>query len=176
MKLNRIAGAVLAVSLAALGACDRDGGAGGKVVKTGYPDCRSDDLALKLVSEDAKTSSATYRFENRSRHICTLKGFARVTLVGADGRPLEAKVTTVDPTANLDTGVKRRPAKVVLRPQRRADFSVGFPAAKGECRTFVKITATPPASDWGLDVAQTGKLCGDEITVTTFWYDSSETL
>lgn len=157
---------------AALTACEQGGG--GKAVKAGYPDCRSDDLALKLVSDDPATN-AIYSFENRSKHICVLKGFPTLAFVGADGRPIEVTVQNMSAAPELS----RREPKVVLRPGRKARFAItygGKPTGGARtCGAFVKVTATPPGSDWGLDVVQSGRVC-DGVGVGTFWYDSSETL
>jgi hypothetical protein len=136
-----------------------------------YRPCRSADLALKRLAEDARSRTVTYRFENRSASICVLRDHAQVSLIGLDGRPLPVQVTNYGP----DPAVARRELKVVLRPGRRAAFKVIFPArvANAACRRYVKLTAAAPRSDWGLDTTEAADLCGPRIYVSTFWADTS---
>ncbi len=165
--------AVAMLSLLAMAGCDRLPAAGPKPAG-GYPDCRPDHLALKRVTPTAADGSATYNFENRDE-TCVLKGHVVITLTGADGKALTGlSQTNVEPPPEL----QRRPLKVVLRPGRKANFSVAYPRTgpAGQCRGYVKLTATPPGSDWGLDAAEAGQICGPTITVSTFWYDSSQVL
>jgi hypothetical protein len=170
--MRRIIG-VLAVGVTtlALAACqppeDKTGKAGAQA-----PACRAQDLALKRGGEDALTSTVSYRFENHGAGVCSLKGYATITLTGADGAALDADVQHFAPPP----GPSRREPKVVLRPGASADFNVVFPkdAGKGACKPYVKLTATPPGSDWGLDVAQVAKLCPGTMLVSTFMVDASE--
>jgi hypothetical protein len=152
-----------------LAGCNPSGGEGGKGAVTA---CASKDLALKRVSEDASVSLVTYRFENRSSRVCSLKGYPDIVLTGPDGSALDAKVERFAPPP----AVSRRSLSVVLRPGMSADFNVVFPkdAGKGTCRPFVKLTATPPGSDWGLDVAEDKRLCDGPMLVSVFTTDPSD--
>jgi hypothetical protein len=152
-----------------LAACQQQEPASGKAAAQA-PLCRSDDLALKRVSEDAPTSTVTYRFENRGQTLCALKGHPGIALTGPDGAALELKTINFEPPP----GAQGRPLKVVLRPGNSASFNVVFPknAGKGVCKPYVKLTATPPGSDWGLDVAQDAQLCDGDMLISTFWFDA----
>jgi hypothetical protein len=172
--MGRKAAAALCLAFALAG-CGQDEDGGARKARAGTPACKPEDLALRMMSQEPGIT--TYRFQNLARPNCVLQGFPTVVLSGPDGRPLEGvTVRTVDPLAELNAqGIRRRASKVVLRQGRRAAFSIRWPEARGAaCRSFVKVTATPPGADWGLDVAQDGKLCGDEIVVSTFWYDASD--
>ena len=164
--------AALALVCLAVAACSEgvdvnDPGRGGKQ----YRPCRSADLALKRVTDEARANTATYRFENRGDFICMLKGHAGVALIGLDGRPLAVQVQLYGPAPEI---ARRGEPKVILRPGGAAKFRVVLPAPapKAACRRYVKITASAPGSDWGLDAADAGDLCGDTIMVSTFWPDT----
>jgi hypothetical protein len=170
--MRRTVLAVGLLSVLTLVGCNRNQGAGegqggGKVAA-----CRSQDLALKRVSEDASVGLVSYRFENRGADPCSLKGYPSIALTGPDGATLDATVQQFEPPPV----VSRRGIRVVLRPGASADFSVVFPkdAGKGPCKPFVKLTATPPGSDWGLDSAEDRKLCPGPMNVSIFTIDPSD--
>jgi hypothetical protein len=167
-RIGIVAALVGALTLG-LAACQQQETPGGKTADTAPP-CRSDNLALKRVSEDAPTSTVTYRFENRGQALCTLKGHPGIALTGPDSAALELKVINFEPPP----GAQGRPLKVVLRPGNSAEFNVVFPknAGKAVCKPYVKLTATPPGSDWGLDVAQDAQLCDGDMLISTFWFDA----
>jgi hypothetical protein len=145
------------------------GGAGPGPTAAETPACRSQDLALKRASEDASVGAVTYRFENRAGHLCTLKGYPAIALTGPDGAVLDTKVQQFAPPLV----VSKRGIGLVLRPGASADFSVVFPkdTGKAPCKPFVKLTATPPGSDWGLDTAEDRKLCAGPMVVSVFTVD-----
>ncbi|HWE45359.1 MAG TPA: DUF4232 domain-containing protein [Caulobacteraceae bacterium] len=165
---------VLALGVAgglALAGCHQQDG-GGNVRADKAPPCRSQDLALKRAAEDASVGLVTYRFVNHSERLCSLKGYPEITLSGADGAKLDAKIQQFEPPPTMS----RRGIGLVLRPGASADFSVVFPkdAGKGVCKPFVKLTATPPGSDWGLDSAEDRKLCEGPLVVSIFTVDPGD--
>jgi hypothetical protein len=156
----------------ALAGCHQNQGGGKTPSAAETPACRSQDLALKRAAEDASVGLVTYRFVNRSNQLCSLKGYPSITLTGQDGAALDAKVQQFEPPPV----VSRRGIGLVLRPGASADFSVVFPkdAGKGPCKPFVKLTATPPGSDWGLDSAEDRKLCDGPLVVSIFTVDPAD--
>ncbi|MBS0298130.1 MAG: DUF4232 domain-containing protein [Proteobacteria bacterium] len=164
--------AVLVLTCLVVAACSEgvdvnEPGRGGRQ----YRPCRSADLALKRVANESRAETVTYRFENRGDFICMLAGHAGVALIGLDGRPLAVQVRTYGPSPEI---ARRGEPKVILRPGGAAKFRVIYPtpAPKAACRRFVKVTASAPGSDWGLDAADAADLCGDTIMVSTFWPDT----
>jgi hypothetical protein len=110
--MRRTVLAVGLLSVLTLVGCNRNQGAGegqggGKVAA-----CRSQDLALKRVSEDASVGLVSYRFENRGADPCSLKGYPSIALTGPDGATLDATVQQFEPPPV----VSRRGIRVVLRP------------------------------------------------------------
>jgi hypothetical protein len=160
------------LSAMALAGChqNQDKAGGPNVAET--PACRSQDLALKRAAEDASVGLVTYRFINRSDRACSLNGYPTITLTGADGAVLDAKVQQFEPPPV----VSRRGVRLGLRPGTSADFSVVFPkdTGKAPCKPFVKLTATPPGSDWGLDSAEDRKLCNGPLVVSIFTVDPGD--
>ncbi len=169
--MRRITMLTLAAGAFALSACNPGGEGGGKTGRN-VPACKSQDLTLKRGAEDALTSTVAYRFINHGAVACSLHGYPTITLTGQDGAALDADIQRFAPPP----GVSTREAKVVLRPGASADFNVVFPkdAGKGACKPYVKLTAAPPGSDWGLDVAEDAKLCPGTMLVSIFTVDPSE--
>jgi Protein of unknown function (DUF4232) len=156
----------------ALGGCHQGEGDRGATHEGHAPPCRSQDLALKRSSEDAAVGLVTYRFLNHSARACGLKGYPDIALSSADGAKLDATIQQFAPPPTLS----RRGIGLVLRPGASADFNVVFPkdTGKSACKPFVKLTATPPGSDWGLDSAEDRKLCDGPLVVSIFTVDPSD--
>jgi predicted small secreted protein len=134
--------------------------------------CRSQDLTLKRGADDPLVSTVDYRFTNHGAASCSLKGYPSITLTGPDGAALDANIQRFAPPPTPS----RRAPNLVLRPGATADFTVAFPkdAGKGACKPYVKLTASPPGSDWGLDVAEDAKLCPGTLLVSTFTIDPAD--
>ena len=156
----------------ALAGCHQGEEAGGKVSPDRSPACRSQDLALKRAAEDASVGLVTYRFVNHSNRACSLKGYPDIALSRADGSKLDATIQQFAPPP----ATSRRGIGLVLRPGASADFNVVFPkdSGRGACKPFVKLTATPPGSDWGLDSAEDRKLCNGPLVVSIFTVDPGD--
>ena len=166
---------VLAVGLfgaLALAGCNRNQGGGATPSAAETQACRSQDLALKHAAEDASVGLVTYKLVNHSDNLCSLKGYPLIALTGPDGVQLDVNVQQFAPPPVTS----RRGIGLVLRPGKSADFSVVFPkdAGRGACKPFVKLTATPPGSDWGLDSAEDRKLCDGPLVVSIFTIDPAD--
>ncbi len=156
----------------ALAGCHPNKGEGAGANAAETPPCRSQDLALKRAAEDASVGLVTYRFVNRSERLCSLKGYPAIALTGPDGGTLDVTIQQFEPPPTIS----RRGIGLVLRPGKSADFRVIFPKDTGKtpCKPFVKLTATPPGSDWGLDSAEDRKLCDGPLVVSIFTVDPAD--
>ncbi|HEY3814927.1 MAG TPA: DUF4232 domain-containing protein [Caulobacteraceae bacterium] len=170
MRKLTVVGLGLVAGALALAGCNQNQGPTPSAADT--PPCRSQDLALKHAAEDASVGLITYKFVNRSSRLCSLKGYPAIALTGADGAPLDATVQQFAPPP----GNSRHGIGLVLRPGKSADFSVIFPkdTGKAPCKPFVKLTATPPGSDWGLDSAEDRKLCDGPLVLSIFTIDPAD--
>ena len=171
MRQHRLLAASVLSALALAGCHQNQGGTETPRADQTTP-CRSQDLGLKRVSEDSTVGVVTYRFVNRSSALCSLKGYPAIALTGPDGAQLDVTVRQFAPPPVIS----RRGIGLVLRPGGSADFSVVFPkdSGKGPCKPFVKLTATPPGSDWGLDAAEDRKLCDGPLVVSIFTLDPGD--
>lgn len=133
----------------------------------GLTACKSGDLTLKRLSEDAGAGQrhVTYGFINNSASACSLNGYATAQWLDANGKPLDG-VTVIQSEAGGP--VSGPPAEVALQPKGRAVFYVsyvGIQATDKACVSSKTLQATPPGNTQAMALDDVVSPCTDHITL-----------
>ncbi len=144
-------------------------------VRTSAPPCRSGDLSLRRVSQDAGAGQrhATYALLNNSRAACSLKGYPTLAWYDADGKALPG-VKVIQSEANMFE-TSGPPAEVTLLPGGRGIFHIaysGLQQGSKACPASARLQATPPENSQILEVDDTIKPCGGQVRVGPVRTDS----
>lgn len=121
--------------------------------------CRTAALALTRVSMDAGAGQrdVTYALTNRDTAACTLRGYPRVILLGADDRPVPGVRTESAPGNYFDSA--SAPAVVTLAPGEQATFAIAFTgirATERPCARAARVVVVPPGGTPAQGGADTG--------------------
>ena len=130
--------------------------------------CRSGDLSLTRVSEDAGAGQrhVVYALTNNAAAACTLKGYVTAAWFDADGAALDG-VTVVQSDAQMSS-TSGPPSEVALAPKGRAVFYVsytGIQATDKACVSSKRLRATPPGNTQAIEIDDVVAPCTDRITL-----------
>lgn len=133
----------------------------------GLAACKSGDLSLKHLSDDAGAGQrhVVYGIINNSGAACSLKGYVTAAWLDANGKPLDG-VTVIQSEAGGP--VSGPPAEVALQPKGRAVFFIsytGIQATDKACVTSSTMQATPPGNSQAIQIADVIAPCTDHITL-----------
>jgi len=143
------------------------GSDGAATTPVGLTACKSGDLSLKHLSDDAGAGQrhVVYGIINNSSTACSLKGYVTAAWLDANGKPLDG-VTVIQSEAGGP--VSGPPAEVALQPKARAVFFIsytGIQATDKLCVTSATLQATPPGNSQAIQIADIIAPCTDHITL-----------
>ena len=132
------------------------------------PPCRSGDLSLRRVSEEAGAGQrqVTYAFVNNARAACSLKGFPTLTWYDENGKALAGVKVIQSEAAMFETSGP--PTEVMLAPGGRAVFYISFSAVqsgKKACPVGARLQATPPENSQILELDDRIQPCTGQVRV-----------
>ncbi len=131
--------------------------------------CRSGDLALAHVSEDAGAGQreVVYSLTNNGPAACTLTGFPTLTLISATGQKIDS-VTAVQSEDGDFAGNGASPT-VTLAPAGKGIFRIRFTGISGAgkpCVNPAKIRVTPPGNSQAIEIADGLQICDTEVLLS----------
>jgi len=132
------------------------------------PPCRSGDLSLRRVGEDAGAGqrAVTYAFVNNARTPCSLKGFPTLSWYDENGKAL-ANVRVVQSEATMFES-SGPPTEVALAPGARAVFHISFGGLQQgsrPCPVSARLQATPPENTQILELDDRISPCAGQVRV-----------
>lgn len=176
--------AVAAVALVGLAACNQgskhEGGGDTAPVSTQppastpppptvAPPCRSGDLGLVKVGEDAGAGqrAVTYAFVNNGPAACLLQGYPTVVLFDANGQRLDDITIVQSEQDYFNTGGAPQP--VTVQPKGRAVFFTSFTgiqATDKPCEAVARLQVTPPGNSQAIEVQDSLSVCTGQMRLS----------
>ena len=135
----------------------------------GAPACKSGDLALNRINEDAGAGHrvVTYGVVNNGPAACTLTGYPTLTLIDADGRRTDAINVVQTDQAFYNVGGPAQP--VTLAPSGKGVFFLSFAgiqATDKPCIAVSKLDVTPPGNTQSIELSDTLQICTGEARLS----------
>ena len=132
------------------------------------PPCRSGDLLLRRVGEDAGAGqrAVTYAFVNNARTACSLKGFPTLSWYDENGKALP-NLRVIQSEANMFDS-SGPPTEVPLAAGARAVFHISFSGLQQgsrPCPVSARLQATPPENTQILEVDDRIQPCSGQVRV-----------
>lgn len=135
----------------------------------GAPACKSGDLALNRINEDAGAGHrvVTYGLVNNGPAACVVNGYPTLSLIDADGRRTDAINVVQTDQAFFNVGGPAQP--VTLGPGGKGVFFLSFAgiqATDKPCIAVAKLDVTPPGNTQSIELADTLQVCTGEVRLS----------